>query len=149
MKTILIGTLLLGGCVLGSQAETPAASSLDWITGCWQTEDGGTREVWSVSEDSFFFGYSVVYNEGDAVFFEQMRIDPGTPPTFQAYPRGQGPSSFPAIEITETSVTFANPDHDYPQKIKYVRDGATLNAVISLIDDTRQGTFNFVGCPSD
>lgn len=146
MKSILFSATLLAGCTLSSQADEPAKPTLDWLTGCWQSEDGSSREVWSQSEDGYFFGYAVVLNEESVVFFEQMRIDPGAPPTFQAYPRGAGPSGFPAVSIAETSVTFANAEHDYPQKIKYMRDGDALNAVISLIDDTQQGIFNFKPC---
>ena len=149
MKQILFSAILLTGCALSSQADEAAAPTLDWLTGCWQSEDGTSREVWSQSEDGYFFGYALVLNEGKVVFFEQMRIDPGAAPTFQAYPRGAGPSGFPAVAVTNASVTFANPDHDYPQKIKYTREGYALNAVISLIDDTQQGTFNFLPCPAD
>lgn len=149
MKAILVSALLLSGCNLNSRAEAPEPMDFNWLTGCWQNLDGATREVWSGSEDGYFFGYAVTYNQGRAVFFEQMRIDPGETPTFQAYPRGKGPSGFPAIELSATHVTFANPAHDYPQKITYTRRGETLNAVISLIDDTRQGDFNFIACAAD
>jgi len=150
IKALLITSfILLAGCTLSRAASQPPPQSLDWLTGCWQSENGSTREVWSRSEDGFFFGYSVVLNEEKVVFFEQMRIDPGEMPTFQAYPRGAGPSGFPAISVTETGVTFANPEHDYPQKIIYTRDGDALKAVISLIDDTRRGHFNYVACETD
>ena len=149
MNKLIFGLALLGGCTLTSQAETPAPDTLDWFTGCWQSTDGSTREVWSASEDGYLFGYSVVLNDGKVVFFEQMRIDPGTPPVFNAYPRGHDPSGFPAVSVGESSITFANPAHDYPQKIAYARDGDTMKAVISLMDDTRQGHFDFVACPAD
>lgn len=149
-KALLFASLiLLAGCTLTRAASQPAAQTLNWLTGCWQSEDGSTREIWSQSEDGYYFGYSVVLKEDKVVFFEQMRIDPGGMPTFQAYPRGAGPSGFPAVSLTEKGVTFANPDHDYPQKITYIREGDALKAVISLIDDTRQGHFNYVACETD
>ena len=55
-----------------------------------------TREVWSGSEDGYYFGYSIVLKDGHAVFFEQMRVDPAPLPVFNAYPEGNGPSPFPA-----------------------------------------------------
>lgn len=149
MKRLLLSLVLLGGCAQTGQAEEADPTRLDWLTGCWQGADDGTREVWSVSEDGYYFGYSIALKDGHAVFFEQMRVDPAPLPIFNAYPRGEGPSSFPAIAITDESVTFANAAHDYPQKIKYWRDGDALKAMISLIDDSRPGAFNFEPCAPD
>ena len=105
-----------------------------------------TREVWSASEDGYYFGYNVVLKDGHAIFFEQMRIDPAPLPVFNAYPSGEGPFPFAAVELSEVSVTFANPEHDFPQKIKYWRDGETLHAVISHRDDSSAAEFSFTPC---
>lgn len=146
MKPVLLSLVFLGACVQPGQAEEADPNRLDWLTGCWQSVDNGTREIWSVSEDGYYFGYSVVLKNGHAVFFEQMRVDPAPMPIFNAYPGGEGPFPFPATEIFEDSITFANPAHDFPQKIKYWRDGDGLKVMISRIDDSRPGAFNFVPC---
>lgn len=145
--TLTLGILSLFQLTAFAQSEDAVA--LDWLSGCWQSAEGNTREVWSESEDGLLFGYSVVFNEGQVVFFEQMRIDPGAVPVFNAYPRGQGPSAFPAIDTSEHTVTFANPEHDFPQKIRYERAGESLRAVISKIDDSSQGHFDFVSCAEE
>ncbi|MEO1188949.1 MAG: DUF6265 family protein [Pseudomonadota bacterium] len=149
MIRITFVALTLCACTIPVQAKESTQAHLDWLTGCWQSTDGSSREVWSPSEDGYYFGYSVVLNDGQLAFFEQMRIEPAENPIFNAYPRGEGPSAFPAISQTGTSVTFANADHDYPQKIKYTRNGDSLKAVISLIDDSRPGHFGFVPCAID
>ena len=149
MIRITLLACLMCACATPLDADETNQSRLDWLTGCWQSQDGSTREIWSASEDGYYFGYSVVFSEGQAVFFEQMRIDPAEPPVFNAYPRGEGPSAFPAIAQTESSVTFANAAHDYPQKIQYARQGNALTAIISLIDDSRPGHFNYAPCPVD
>jgi len=146
VKPALLSLVIFGAGAQSGQAEEADPSRLNWLTGCWQSVDNGTREVWSVSEDGYYFGYSVVLKDGHAVFFEQMRVDPAPLPIFNAYPDGDGPFSFPATEISEHSVTFANPEHDFPQKIKYWRDGEALKAVISRTDDSRPGAFNFLPC---
>ena len=138
--------IALSACTLTTASEEADPNRLDWLTGCWQSDDGMTREVWSGSEDGYYFGYSIVLNDGHAVFFEQMRVDPAPLPVFNAYPAGNGPSAFPATEISDTSVTFANPAHDFPQKIKYWRDGERLRATISRIDDSRAAQFSFTRC---
>jgi hypothetical protein len=139
----------LAFCLNGSAlADEIEPSPLDWLTGCWQNASGEIREVWSDSEDGYYFGYSVVMQDEQVVFFEQMRIDPGPAPIFNAYPSGLGPSAFPGSEMANSSITFENPDHDYPQKIRYERDGDKLKAVISRIDDSDQRHFDYRLCPS-
>lgn len=149
MIRLILSLLALSACATVSEAEETTSNRLDWLTGCWQSVDGNAREVWSPSEDGYYFGYALTKREGRIVFFEQMRIDPAPLPVFNAYPAGQGPSAFPAIEISEQAIVFANPAHDYPQKIRYARAGAALNAVISKMDDTQPGEFNYVACGAD
>ncbi|MEO0607956.1 MAG: DUF6265 family protein [Pseudomonadota bacterium] len=152
MLRIFVAALALNACTSLSSADAPGpdtrppSNALDWLTGCWQSESGDAREVWSEAEDGYYFGYAVSLRDGKVVFFEQMRIDPAPMPIFNAYPAGTGPSAFPATALAAESVTFANPEHDYPQKIQYTRSGDALNAVISLIDDRRPGQFNFIRC---
>ena len=144
-----ISLILLSACVSAPSAEPNPANHFDWLTGCWHSDDGSTREVWSKSEGGHYFGYSVIFQETEAVFFEQMRIDPGVTATFNAYPRGSGPSPFPATQTTDQAVIFANADHDYPQRIHYWRDGNQLRAKISKIDGSDAGEFAFRPCDSD
>jgi hypothetical protein len=132
-----------------SSAQEADPHRLDWLTGCWQGDDGVTREVWSGSQDGYYFGYSVVTKNDHVIFFEQMRIDPAPLPVFNAYPAGEGPFAFVATELSETSITFADPEHDFPQKIKYWRSGEFLRATISLIDGSSAGEFSFTRCPAD
>lgn len=142
---ISLGFALTGLSAATAHSDVPA--KLDWLTGCWQTKSGQTREVWSMSEHGYYFGYSVVRSGSEVAFFEQMRIDPVPQPIFNAYPAGQVPSSFPSVEVSDTHIVFANPDHDYPQKITYARDGDALRAVISKIDDGEPRHFDFQPCP--
>jgi hypothetical protein len=44
---------------------------------------------------------------------------------------------FPVVRQDETSIEFANPQHDYPQRIRYWREGDLLKAEIALIDGTQ------------
>ncbi|MEP1144579.1 MAG: DUF6265 family protein [Henriciella sp.] len=149
MIRFCLSLLILGACASISLAEEADSNRLDWITGCWQSEDGKIQEVWSASEDGYYFGYATTKRDGHIVFFEQMRIDPASMPVFNAYPAGQGPFAFPAVEVSQQSIVFANPEHDFPQKISYARDGATLTAVISKSDGSSPGAFNYLPCPLD
>lgn len=146
----LICVFAISACPLPPiAAEEADPNRLDWLTGCWQSEDGVTREVWSSSQDGYYFGYSVVTKNDHVMFFEQMRIDPAPLPVFNAYPKGDGPFPFVATELSETRIIFANPDHDFPQKIEYWREGEGLRARISRMDGSSPGRFSFAPCTSD
>ena len=146
MVRSLFALLTLSACALTAPAQDETTKMLDWLTGCWQSDSGDMREIWSASEGGYYFGYAVSLTSGSVGFFEQMRIEPGAMPTFFAYPAGKGPSAFPAVEQTDAQIVFANPEHDYPQKITYWRDGDLLKARISKLDDSSPGDLSYVQC---
>ena len=125
-------------------AEPPAFS---WLEGCWMTQDGAYREVWQRGGSDLLFGFATMSHEGEVVFFEQMRIEADTP-AFYAYPAGKGPSPFPLESSGSTEAVFANPNHDYPQRIRYAREGSGLVATISLADGSRPNRWAFTPCGS-
>jgi|GEM_PF-279270 len=129
-----------------SQTDMP----LGWLSGCWQTEDGTVTERWTAEENGYLFGSALTEKDGQIVFFEQMRIEPGSSGSvFNAYPRGQGPSAFPAIKQDEHSITFANAEHDYPQKITYTREGDHLTGIIALMDGSNSNQWDYIKCKSE
>jgi hypothetical protein len=144
MKRALAACLLLGGC-----ATAPAATSdhpLGWISGCWENADGDYREVWSAPDHGYLFGYAMSLKGEAVTFFEQSRIHPGKAFTFNAYPGGEGPFRFTEIERGEKFIVFADASHDYPQRIRYARDGDRMTAEISLIDGSEGQGFAFRAC---
>ncbi len=140
-----------GVVITGGLAATPAGAedvSLDWLEGCWVTESGGTEERWMGAHGDLWFGVGLTLKDGRVVFFEQMRIDRAEDGfVFNAYPRGEGPSLFRSVAVGATAITFENPDHDYPQRIAYMRDGDGLTARISLADGTNPNDWSFRSCP--
>jgi hypothetical protein len=71
--------------------------------------------------------------------WESIRIM-RTPDGSLAYvpmPNGGPPVEFAMSGQTAQSIEFSNPAHDYPQRIRYWREGTTLNAEIALIDGSR------------
>ncbi|HCE21186.1 MAG TPA: hypothetical protein DF282_01575, partial [Hyphomonas sp.] len=67
------------------------AHPLAWITGCWISESGTSKEVWSIPEAGYVFGYAVTLGDGSVSFFEQMRNKPGPLYVLNVYPAGGGP----------------------------------------------------------
>jgi hypothetical protein len=74
-----------------------------------------------------------------ATFFEYLRIqrtDDGI--FFVASPNGVPGTAFRLVEASGQRVTFANPEHDYPQRIIYWREGDVLHARIEGNDKGRE-----------
>ena len=122
-------------------------AALDWLVGCWRNESGDTTERWTAPAPGLLFGSSVTVAEGKVVFFEFMQIEPGDSGyVFSAYPRGIGPNPFPSEAVGEQRISFANAEHDYPQRITYWREGARLNATISAMDGSQPNSWSYQRC---
>lgn len=113
-------TLLLAG-IAANAAELPA-----WLAGHWKTSNGKTttEEIWLAPADGLMVGAGRTAG-GKKPFFEFLRIEArGDALVFVAQPRGAAPTEFAAIKVEADSVTFENPQHDFPQRVIYRRAGA-------------------------
>jgi hypothetical protein len=133
---IVVG-LALAACPVraDSRPELPA-----WLAGCWQQAEGSdwTEECWTAPHRGLMVG-SGHSGSGERVSsYEFMRIELGAKgAVFYGAPRGTGWTPFPAAPDAEDGVTFLNVEHDYPQRIRYWREGDLLHAEISLADGTQ------------
>ena len=109
---------------------------LAFLAGCWQGPAG--EECWMAPRG----GMMLAVNRGPSKpdrppFFELLRVvedEEGV--VLLAQPGGQAPAvRFRAIEIGDSRVVFANPEHDFPQRITYWRDGAHLTARVEALQD--------------
>ncbi|MFC0633353.1 DUF6265 family protein [Brevundimonas balnearis] len=105
-----------------------AAPDLSWMDGYWLSCEGA-REVagiWTDDRVGQKLGMSVTVR-GGSVSWEQARIGPyGNGLAFFAAPSGQAAAVFPMVEASEGRIVFESPDHDFPQRVIYSRDGARL-----------------------
>jgi hypothetical protein len=142
---VLIALLLLP--VLASSAHS-AEGDLNWLVGCWVSPDKSGQEVWVVDGDRTLIGFSVALSAAEVVFYELLSIrqnDDGSW-TYTAHPSGQASAAFIAVEAHKNSVVFVNPNHDYPQQIKYLRDGNRLYASVSLLGGNKLNSFDKIAC---
>ncbi len=65
---------------------------------------------------------------------------------YTAHPSGQASASFIVTDQSDTSVVFTNPDHDYPQEIRYEREGQQLYANVSLLGGKNPTSFDKLAC---
>ena len=129
-----LGRLLGGALLLVGPMEdaTPRrVERLRWLSGCWEQSDARstTEEFWTTPNGGILFGVGrtiVRRDQGDTtVSYEVTRIfERGGKLIFAASPAGQPQAEFTEQELTDTTVVFANPAHDFPQFVRYRRRGA-------------------------
>ncbi|NYT42741.1 hypothetical protein HZY97_18345 [Sphingomonas sp. R-74633] len=116
---------------------------LDWLVGKWCTEPKDGRTVCETWEprgvDKVMRGTTVTISaRGEQR--EPMRISgEGAALVFHAEPIGQAAADFPVKPggLGAQSVEFVDTAHDYPQRIRYWREGTLLMAEISLADGSK------------
>lgn len=146
------GALGVAAFLLMAQS-TPRPMTVDelaWMSGNWLFERGGrwTSEQWSDPRGGVMLGYSRSGRGGALREWEFIRIAPDADGTlaYHAQPGGRAPVVFRLVSRGRggTSVTFENPQHDFPQRIRYLRDGPVMTATISRIDGSRAMSWEFM-----
>ena len=141
--------------LLAPAARAETLADLAWLKGCWRTQGDGPEitEVWLAPQMPAMMGYSYTVGEGGAQTWEQMRIEMiDGAPAFIAMPNGGPPVRFDlvgyhiGVNIRRRpfgGVSFDNLQHDYPQRVEYVRSGNSLTATISGADGANPITFRY------
>lgn len=147
--------LALAGTTAHAQQAPATAGRLGWLAGCWEARSGGgvVEEQWMRPRAGSLLGMSRTVAADSAAGHELMRIvERGGGLVFQAHPSGQAPAEFPAVEVGDGRVVFADPAHDFPQRIIYRRIGA--DSLVARVEGERGGAtrgFDFryarVDCP--
>lgn len=134
----------VAGLVLMAQAPV---DELAWMGGEWAVEENGrwTEESWTAPRGGIMLGHSRS-GRGDAVReFEFLRLQAGEDgvPVYYAQPGGRPPVAFRLVAHDGGSATFENPAHDFPQRIRYVREGDAMTATISALDGSNAMSFRY------
>lgn len=146
MRLMALG---VAAALLTAQASPPAASidNLAWMSGTWFYAHSGrwAEEHWSQPEGGAMLGYSRT-GRGDALReWEFIRIAPDADGTlaYFAQPGGRPPVAFRLVARDGTSAIFENPAHDFPQRIRYARDGDAMTATISALDGSNAMSWRY------
>ena len=100
-------------------------------------------------------GMSRAVGDGRLVGYELVLIREDTVGlAYEAHPSGQESARFPAILISDTTLIFEDPEHDFPQRIGYDRVGT--DSLIGWIEGMQGGElrridfpYRRVRCPSE
>lgn len=125
MKSVILLTV----AVIAAQTMVDTASAsiqrVNWLQGCWElTKPGGSvEEHWMGPRGESMVGVSRTVRDERLVGFEIVVIrERDDLLAYEAYPSGQPSAVFLSISISDSSVVFENPQHDFPQRIGYQYD---------------------------
>lgn len=131
--------------MLASAGQEPP--DLAWLEGEWCTVASAGRqtcELWGRERGGTRLGTSQTVRDGETRDFEFMRIVRSLPGehaiirlAFVGAPGGKDPVVFAWSPSPAPGVTFFNVAHDYPQRIRYWRQGRELHAEIALADGSK------------
>lgn len=120
--------------IFGAARAANPVPSLDWIGGHWcaELDDGVVEEFWLPPHGDVAVGVSRTRSGNRTTGFEYLRIvDLGSVPAYVAQPGGRRPTTFRMTASGPNWIRFENPEHDFPQRIEYRRDGNALHAEIA------------------
>jgi hypothetical protein len=127
-------------------ASAQEAAMPAWMAGCWEMRDGErwAEECWTAPRGGQMMGSGRTGDATGVRSFEFMRIErEGQGLAFRAAPGGDGWTSFASASDPGEGVTFLNAAHDYPQRVRYWREGNELRAEISQSDGGNATQFTF------
>lgn len=116
---------------------------VNWIIGTWvnQTSRGAIYESWVRSDEKTFTAKSYTLTDGDTIVFETIQLVEEANnlfyiPTVKDQNKGE-PVRFKAVAIADLSMTFENPEHDFPQRIKYSK--ISQDSILAVISGKNKG----------
>ncbi|MDO7836161.1 DUF6265 family protein [Sphingobium sp. HBC34] len=140
--SFVAATLLLALSATGGAAELP-----DWLTGEWlqQRDDRWTEEVWTLPRGGTMIGMGRTGRGESLRSWEVMRIVRAADGSlaFHGAPEGGPATIFPLVSQGVRDIIFANPDHDYPQRIRYWREGRLLMAETARMDGSQAQNWTY------
>jgi hypothetical protein len=131
---------MIGG-ILSSASQKAGIDRVEWISGCWASDDGKERieESWMKPAGQSMIGMSRTVAGGRTVFTEHLQIREANGQISYIVALGMGatPVVFKLIKSSDNEVVFDNPEHDFPQRIIYRRE--STDALFARIEGQEKG----------
>ncbi len=144
MKTLKISffsclILFIGMSCTSCQQETITQKfkKLSWLNGKWERTNAKAGqsgyETWSAVSETKLTGQGVTLAGKETVFVEQLELSIKDNEIFYivSVTGEPKPVYFKMTSIEKDSFVCENPEHDFPKKISYTRNGNKIKAIIS------------------
>ncbi|HEV8284256.1 MAG TPA: DUF6265 family protein [Chitinophagaceae bacterium] len=139
-KSLLLIAALIYLANCHSQSPTKASDNfkkLDWLEGTWirtNVKPGrSANERWIKVSATEWQGFGLNMKGQDTTLLEKLKliIKDNTIYYVADVPENKQPVFFKLTEISENGFVCENPEHDFPKKISYQKEGNKLKATIS------------------
>lgn len=121
--------------------------AVSWLAGDWVGTVGGNNveERWTAAAGGAMIGSSRSTRGASMVEFEFLCIAQRAGGlVYTAMPNGSGMTDFLSTKVSADSVTFENPEHDFPKSIVYTRNAeGGVDVVVSGAPGQRALTYSF------
>lgn len=126
-------TLVLATTPLAGQTPLP-----QWLVGCWS--DRAFHEVWSPSGSDQLLGIgSFVRDSARRVSERLIILNVNGQLVYRARPMGAASATdFVATHVSNDSLVFEDPSHDFPRKLVYAQQGPDL--ILVTLTGVENGT---------
>ena len=149
--TIGLFGLIWAVATLAAGAEPSTTASVDqlqWLAGCWSYvgREAGSGEMWTSPAGGTMHGTARTVREGETVSHEFLMIRESEEGglDYVAHPSGQATAVFRLEAVEPRRVVFANPEHDFPQRILYhLRPDGVLAARAEGVVSGEERTIDF------
>jgi len=141
MKTRMrLLSLLFAGLVAGNVAEARTLARMAWLEGCWEAASPKRtiEENWTAARGHTMIGVSRTVRGDSLSEYEFLVLrERGERLAYEAHPSGQATTTFLSKEVTDSTVVFEDPAHDFPQRVGYRRVGS--DSLVAWIEGTTGG----------
>lgn len=145
-------SIVAGLFILATPFSALADSSLEpvrFLTGTWGS-DGTIVEYWLPPLRGLMVGINREPSGTGMPFFENLRIEAREDGIYYvASPKGEGTTAFKLTEASANRAVFENPEHDFPQKIIYVRTDDRLEAEVGAMKNGEWSSFKLSWTAAD
>jgi hypothetical protein len=148
MTISLFMFLFTAALALDKAPQRKSLEQLKWLAGCWEMrrDDRITEEQWMSPRGGVMIGMSRTVRGDSLIELEQVRIESrGDDLYYVASPLRQAMAEFKGAVTADGGVSFENPQHDFPTKISYRRQGA--DSLMASIEGQRGGRTRIIEYP--
>ena len=125
MKKFVMGASFL--CMANPGfAQQATVDRVAWLQGCWRSTRGEAtiEEQWMSPRGGTMLGMGRTVRGSKTVEYELVLIkEQDGRLAYEAHPSGQPSATFMATMASDAIVVFENPEHDFPQRVGYKRNG--------------------------
>jgi hypothetical protein len=129
--------------VRAREGEASGPVALAWMQGTWRSAHGPHvwEETWSAPEGDGLVGVTRWVKEGHVALYELLAVEDGKEGMhllMRHFHRGMapwdaekdGPMKHRAVKVGKNEAVFEDPEHGWPQRIRYAREGDTLHVTL-------------------